>query len=142
VRVLSSALSREGAGGFRGVVRVLDGEVAHLGAGRSVPVRTFESLAVVEAERGFVARPRILGDGRVQIEISPSDATVDPAGRTRFVAGDTTVVVSPGETVAIGEIARRAEGRELGTRVLDSQRTRQERVLLLSVEVEGPDDAS
>jgi hypothetical protein len=138
VRVFSSAGARSDDGGFRGVLRVLDGDVGRIGSGRSVPVRTFESLAFVEAERGFRVRPRVLGDGRVRVEIEPSDAEVDAGGRTAFTAAATTVTLRPGETVAIGEVARRSEGHEVGTRVIGTERDREERLLLLTVEL--PDD--
>jgi len=175
-RVRSSALASERRGGFQGLVRVLDGEVGHIGSGRSVPVRSFDELAFVEAERGFLARPKILGDGRVRVEISANEGQLlpggrggrfladgtrvvvepdsrssrdgrvrvglrpgegQPTGRTRFIGADTTVIVRPGETVALGEISRHADSRESGARVLRSERTSDERILLLTVELEG-----
>ena len=138
MRVLSSARAREETGGFRGMVRVQDGQTAHIRSGSSVPVRTLDEVVFVEGQRGFAARPRVLADGRVRVELEPVDAEVDALGRTRFTVASTILTVRPGETVAVGEVARRTEGGEIGTRALDSRRSEEERILLLTVEL--PED--
>lgn len=125
-----------------GTLRVLDGEAGHIGTGRQVPVRSrgiFNSqLAFVEAERGFTARPRILSDDRVQVEIQPTDEVVDDRGRVEFTGAATTVIVKPGETVALGGLSRSSGGHREGSRVITaSEVARDERILLLTVEIEG-----
>ncbi|MGI9430895.1 MAG: hypothetical protein ACR2PQ_01690, partial [Myxococcota bacterium] len=78
-----------------------------------------------------------LGDGRIQVEISPSDSQVDDRGRTEFVASSTTVVVASGETLALSGISRSEvhrharSGRSFATEVDDETR-----ILLLRVTVE------
>ncbi len=124
-----------------GTLRVLDGEVGHIGSGRQVPVRSrgiFTSqLAFVGAERGFTARPRILSDDRVQVEIQPTDDDVDDLGRVEFTGAATTVIVKPGETVALGGITRSTDGHREGSRVITaSEVARRERVLLLTVDID------
>jgi hypothetical protein len=106
-----------------------------------VPVRTrgvfTSSTTFVTAERGFTARPRILSEDRVQVEITPSDDTVDDRGRVEFTGAATTVVVKPGETVALGGISRSGTDRRTGSRVITaSERAKDERVLLLTVDVD------
>lgn len=135
-RLTASLLSRETAGGFSGSVRVLDGEIGRIGSGASVPVRSRFEIERVEAERGLLARPRVLGDGRVQVEISPNEGQVDALGRVRFTSGATTVVVKPGDTTVIGGIERRSDVRTQGTRVLSSDLASDERLWLLRVETD------
>lgn len=135
-RITASLLSRETAGGFSGSVRVLDGEVGRIGSGASVPVRSRWAIERVEAERGLLARPRVLGDGSVQVEIAPNEGQVDAAGRTRFTSGATTVIVKPGDTTVIGGLERRSDVRSQGTRVLSSDLASDERLWLLRVETD------
>jgi type II secretory pathway component GspD/PulD (secretin) len=140
-RVSGRALESHGESALAGTLRVLDGEVGHIGTGRSVPVHTrgvlTSSTTFVSAERGFTARPRILAEDRVQVEIAPTDDTVDDRGRVEFTGAATTVVVKPGETVALGGISRSSEEHSTGSRVISgSERAEEERVLLLTVDVE------
>jgi hypothetical protein len=121
---------------------VLDGETARIGTGTAQPlvVRDRFGTGVVSyatAERGFLARPRVLGDGRVRVEIAPEDAAVDEGGRVAFTAASTVVEVRPGETVALGGIGGRLDDRAAGTSGLARERAREESVLLLTVDVEG-----
>ena len=127
---------------FSATVRILDGDVGRISTGRSVPVTTRDrfgsSTTFVEASSGLEARARVLGDGRVQLELTPFQGQVDARGRVAFSDATTTVVVKPGETIAVGGLYRH------GTSSTDSvlrSRSRTERVdeqvLLLRVEVEG-----
>ncbi len=141
VRISARGVTTETEGGFRGMLRVLEGRTGRIGTGASVPV-TRRSLADVDttwvtAGSGFEARPRILGDGRVLVELQPLESTVDAHGRVRFSGAATTVTLAPGETVAIGAIERGSTSRASGARVLAaSQDARETRVLLLTAEVE------
>jgi type II secretory pathway component GspD/PulD (secretin) len=135
------AVQSQGEGSFAGVLRVLDGEAGHIGTGRSVPVRTrgirSSSMTYVSAERGFTARARILAEDQVQVEIAPSDDSVDDRGRVEFTGASATVIVKPGETVALGGITRSGDDRRAGSPVITvSEEARDERVLLLTVQVE------
>ncbi|MDH3684812.1 MAG: hypothetical protein OEP95_01225 [Myxococcales bacterium] len=127
---------------FQGSARVLEGEQAFLARGREVPVRSRDrfgrgTVEFAAAEQGFHASPRVLGDGRIQVEITPSDSRVDDRGRTEFLAGATTVVVASGETLALSGISRSdvhrhaRTGRSFATEVDDETR-----ILLLRVTVE------
>ncbi|MDJ0788462.1 MAG: hypothetical protein QNK05_16775 [Myxococcota bacterium] len=134
-RVTTSLLAGERAGGFSATVRVLDGEVGRIGSGASVPVRSRFEIERVEAQRGILARPRVLSDGRVQVELAPDEGQVDAAGRVRFVSGATTVTVRPGDTTVVGGLERRSDVRTSGTRVLSSDSASEERLWLLRVEL-------
>ena len=140
-RVSGGALRSHGEGTLAGILRVMDGEVGHIGAGRSVPVhsrgRFTSSTTFVTAERGFTARPRILAQDRVQVEIAPTDDSVDDRGRVEFTGATTTVIVKPGETVALGGISRSSDEHSAGSRVITaSESAKDERVLLLTVDIE------
>lgn len=144
VRARAFGVATERDGGLRGVLRVLEGRTGRIGGGTSVPVTRRSLLDAdttwVTAESGFEASPRILGDGRVLVELQPVESSVDARGRVRFSGAATTLTLRPGETVAIGAIDRSSTTRATGSRVLAaSQETRETRILLLGVEVEGAD---
>jgi type II secretory pathway component GspD/PulD (secretin) len=142
VRIGAGALARRTEGGLRGELRVLDGETAHIGTGRAEPVVVRDRfgtgvVSYASAERGFRARPRVLGDGRVRVEIEPENAAVDERGRITATAAATVVEVRSGETVALGGIARRTGERTAGSSGLARERASEEHLLLLTVDVEG-----
>jgi type II secretory pathway component GspD/PulD (secretin) len=141
VRVSGRAIQSHGEDSLAGILRVMDGEVGHIGRGRSVPVHTggilTSSTTFVSAERGFTARPRILAEDRVQVEIAPTDDSVDDHGRVEFTGATTTVTVTAGETVALGGISRSSDEHRTGSRVITaSEAAKEERVLLLTVDIE------
>lgn len=126
---------------LEGTLRLLDGETGQIGSGRSVPVTTRDgygraTTAFVSAEQGFQATPRVLGNGKVRVEIIPSDAQVDDRGRTRFAGASTVVEVTPGDTVALGGVGQRFDEGQRGSRILSTNRRDEERVFLLRVEVD------
>jgi hypothetical protein len=133
------AVRSRGEGGLAGTLRVMDGEVGQIGTGRSVPVGSggvfTSSTSFVDAERGFTARPRILADDRVHLEIAPTDESVDDRGRVEFTGATTTVIAKPGETVALGGISRASDQHSVGS-LTASEQVRDDRILLLTVDVE------
>jgi type II secretory pathway component HofQ len=128
-----------GTAALDGTLRVLEGSAGTLYTGAAVPMALATpegpAAAWVSAESGFEARPRILGDGRVQLELRPFDARL--AGSAVEHAGAaTTLVVAPGEDVVIGGIATDRAGSTLGTAGANSGRSADDRVLVIRVEVE------
>ncbi len=124
-----------------GTLRLLDGETGSIGSGRSVPVNVRDgygrgATTFVEAEQGFRATPRVLGNGKVRVEIEPSDDQVNRRGETRFAGASTSVEVTPGDTVVLGGIGQRRDEGSRGSRVLSTNRSGEERVFLLRVEVD------
>jgi len=126
---------------FEGSLRILEGETGTIGRGRQVPVRSRDLFGQATtvfswAERGFTATPQVLGDGRIQVDIAPIDARVDDRGRTEFTRGATRVLLRPGETVAIGAVARDRDAGTTSGRAISTERGREERILLLTAELE------
>ena len=143
LRATGFAVGSEREGGLAGVVRVLEGRSGRIATGASAPLTRRSLLDVrtdwVTAASGFEARPRILGDGRVQVELRPGEASLDEGGGVRFTSAATTLTLRPGETVAIGSIERGDRRRLRGGRVTSAgQDERSSRVLLLTVQVEDP----
>ena len=138
--------SRSGSEELSGTLRILEGGRGRIATGALVPVRVRErsagrlrsSRVRMAAESGFEARPRILGDGRVQVEIAPfaAEAEAERDGRIATQSAATTVVVGPGETVAIGGIASEVERRSSAAPALAQESGRGEMLLLLRVELD------
>ena len=129
----------QGSAALDGSLRVLEGNAGTIYTGAAVPMALATpegpAAAWVSAESGFEARPRILGDGRVQLELRPFDARLAGAA-VEHAGAATTLVVAPGEQVVIGGIASERAGSERGTAGAGSGRSADERVLLIRVEVE------
>jgi hypothetical protein len=128
-------------GNFAGMLRLQDGQAGRIESGSEVPIVTHLSpyeaqVGVVSATSGFEARPHVLGDGRVRVELQPFEGELARGGIQRGGAA-TEVTVTPGETVAIGGItqSREQSGRGLGG-VSEEERS-EDWVLLLRAEVEG-----
>jgi len=132
-----------------GEVRILEGRSASIMTGQSVPVTTrrvqagasgptvTRSTMFVSAESGFEAQPRILGDGRIQVELRPIDAHLRAGARVAYSTSATTVVLEPGKTVALGGLSQDADARSsnLAAGTGSSQRE-DETLLLLTATVE------
>ena len=79
----------------------------------------------------------VFAPDRVEVEIAPSDDSVDDRGRVELTGASTTVTVKPGETLALGGISRSSDQQSAGSRVITaSERAKDERVLLLTVDIE------
>jgi len=132
-----------------GEVRILEGRSASILTGESVPLTTqrvqeggsgptvTRSTTFVSAESGFEAQPRILGDGRIQVELRPIDAQLRAGARVAYSTSGTMVVLEPGKTVALGGLSQDADARSasLAAGTGSSQRE-DERLLLLTATVE------
>jgi type II secretory pathway component GspD/PulD (secretin) len=137
--------------GFAGTLRLVEGGSGRLLTGTSAPITTrsvhpgfggrgvvvHESTEIVNADTGFDASARILGDGRVEVALDPYEASLDTSGRVRRSEASTTVVLEPGKTFAVGGLDRTtsSHGIDLPT-AAGAERTREERVLLLGAEIE------
>jgi hypothetical protein len=123
----------------RGHVRVLEGSTAELLVGTTVavPVRDGRrrGTALVTAPSGFRATPRVLGDGRVEVELAPIRAEVDARGEVAWRAASTTVIASPGETLAIAGVDAQTASGALGAGASRADAADTE-VLLLTVDLE------
>lgn len=139
--VVLEARTRRGDSDLAGSVRILEGQSGRVVTGTTVPVVTRdlygESTHFVNAESGFEVRPRILGDGRVQLAIEPFDAQLGRGGSVEFLEAASTLVLEPGRTVALGGTRREATERDTDVfSGAEASRRSDDRVLLLRVEVE------
>jgi type II secretory pathway component GspD/PulD (secretin) len=148
VQVADGAERRQAA--LSGQLRVLDGQSGRIATGSAVPVptrrvvdggrrgaRVVESTQYVSADSGFEARPRVLGDGRVELALRPFEASVRADGRLTTSGADTIVLLEPGKTVALGGILRESSGRQ--TSALSgagASAASDESLLLVTVDVE------
>lgn len=124
-------------GQFDGSLQVLEGHTGRIETGTQVPyvVRGHHTSTTtfVNAASGFEVTPQVLGDGRVRLELRPFEAEPGPDGRIATAGAATTLVVSPGETVALGGIARSDDARSAGAGGGSDRRARSsERLLLIS----------
>lgn len=122
-------------------LRILDGETGRIGAGHTVPITVRDhygraSTSFVTAAQGFEATPRILGNGKVRVELVPIDARVDLDGNVAFAGASTLIELEPGETVVVGGIGQRLDAGQRGSRVLSTNYRSEERVFLLRVEID------
>ena len=113
-RVAAGAGSGERTRRLGASVVVLEGGEAQIWTGTSVPVNWGNGVALVPAQSGFRVRPRTLGSGEIELEITPVLAERGRGGEIRETGAATQVRVRPGEAVAIAGIddVRREPRRE------------------------------
>ena len=136
-------------GGVQGMLRVLEGQPGRIAAGVELPVTTRtltpygarEDTSPVQLASGFEVIPRVMGDGRLRLEIAPFHDRV----ASRVVGGvvversgsQTSVTLSPGERVVVGSLARdSASSRGSLFSGFSSDRSREERVIVVWAEVD------
>ena len=130
-------------------LRVLEGEWGRIAQGSELLLPTGSHLhpdAVrVAAESGLEVRPRILGDGRVRLDLRPFQSRLrkDPAGvRPGAVvahqSATTTLVVTPGQPAVVGGIGQSgaSTSRSIGSGMASGS-GRRDSVLVVTVTVEG-----
>ncbi len=125
-----------------GMLRVQDGQVGRIETGSSIPIVQHVSpfgaqVGLVDVSSGFEARPQLLGDGRVRVEIQGFEGAPQRGGVIQSRGAATEVTVEPGETIAIGGLEQEREQRTRGLGGGGSEKGYEDWVLLLRVEVEG-----
>jgi type II secretory pathway component HofQ len=133
---------REQRGKLAGMLRLQDGQVGRIETGSELPivqhVSPFEAqVGMVSATSGFEARPQLLGDGRVRVEIRPFEGRPEAGGAIRTGGAATEITVEPGATVAIGGITQSGAGSSRGLAGAERRERSEDWVLLLRAEVEG-----
>jgi type II secretory pathway component HofQ len=115
--------SARGTSTLAGELRILEGRSGRISTGTSMPVplrrvtetphrrRVEQGTQYVTAESGFEARPRILGDGRIELTLRPFDASIRADGSVAGTGAETIVMLDPGKSVAVGGILREASER-------------------------------
>ncbi|HBZ70825.1 MAG TPA: hypothetical protein DEP35_14260 [Deltaproteobacteria bacterium] len=132
-----------------GEVRILEGGSGRLLTGLSVPLTTqgvsagepglpvHRATTFVSAGSGFEAQPRILGDGRIQLELRSIDAELRAGERVASSTSATTLLLEPGKTVVLGGLSRDVDaGNARLAAAAGSSQRRDERLLLLTATVE------
>ena len=137
----AEGVERHGSEGFSGMVRVTEGETGRIETGQTVPFTTRgrwgSSTQFVTAATGFEARPRILGDGRVEVDLAPFAGRFERGGRIESAGASTIVTVAPGETVAVGGLARAEDTSDVRLPSgAGRSRSQDDTVLLLRADVE------
>jgi len=155
VDVRADAAMERLADSFTGTMRVSEGSSTRIETGTSVPFTTPSrrgpSTQVLTAATGFEARARILGDGRVQVDLAPFAGRLAPltgaqtgerAGAqtgehgVETLSASTQIVVTPGETLVVGGIGGASQQRQRSLQGASSESTGDDTVLVLRADVE------
>jgi len=135
VRAGSSARDEQRQRG--GSLPVLEGQTGRIESGTRIPYQSggwrSPTTTFVDAASGFEVRPRILGDGRVRLELRPYGAQPTADGSIAVQGAETVLVVQPGETVVVGGIRQDLDMRRQGSRGAANRRGTDSRVLLVTV---------
>lgn len=141
VDVEAHAGQRESRRELASTMRVIEGQRTRITTGTSVPFavgrRGERHTEWLSAESGVDATARVLGDGRVEVDLAAFSARFRRGGSIAHGDSQSLVTLEPGTTVAVGGIAEEGERGERD--VLSGaahEREREERVLLLRVELE------
>ncbi len=123
---------------FTSRVRVASGGEVEIARGASQPLISRDAFGahvagVAEGTRGIRARPRVLQDGRVHLELEYDDQVVQSDGRVEGTRGHTRVTLRPGELVAIGDLTTSGRTADRDGRVWSTRSDRDERIHLIEV---------
>jgi hypothetical protein len=128
-------------GRSQGRVRVQEGSEGRIAAGELIPVRTgpWGAVTPVAAEQGLVARPQVMGDGRVRLDLQLTDAerTEDRRGRpgVAYTDVESQLVLAPGESAVVGALDGEESQREAGTAGASASRARNRKLLVIRAEI-------
>jgi hypothetical protein len=102
--------SRRGEGRHASTLRVLEGEWGRIARGSEVLVpigsHRYPDAVRVTADSGLEVRPRILGDGRVRLDLRPFRSRLRAGGAVEREGAATTLVVTPGRPAVVGGIGQ------------------------------------
>lgn len=138
VAVAAGARSVRSRGSSQGRVRVQEGGEGRIAAGELIPVPSgpWGGVTPVAAEQGLVARPQVMGDGRVRLDLVLTDAARADRGRgIAYTEATSQLVLAAGETAVVAAIESQASGRERGTGGAAGQRGKTRKLLLIRAEV-------
>jgi type II secretory pathway component GspD/PulD (secretin) len=93
---------------------VLEGHTAEIWTGTTIPVRSSAGVALVPIQSGVRVRPRALGTGEIELEITPVMAERGRGDEIHELGASTQIRVKPGESVAIAGIRDGSEARGAG----------------------------
>lgn len=121
-------------------IRVTEGQRTRITMGEARPVVVggpgWRREDIVTTESGVEAGARILGDGRVEIDLASIDERFSH-GAVRGNTADTLLTIEPGRTIAVGSIERsHGDTRTEALSGASRDRGRESLILLLRVEIE------
>ncbi len=124
-----------------GTLRILEGHSARIATGETATLTTRDRGGVVTtlvpADSGLEAHARVLGDGRVLLELRPFEARFRGDGRIETSETATTLIVEPGKTVVIGGLSRAQDAASLDAFAgAERESSRDERVLTITARIE------
>jgi type II secretory pathway component GspD/PulD (secretin) len=93
---------------------VLEGHTAEIWTGTTMPTRFGRDVALVPVRSGVRVRPRALGSGEIELEITPVLAERGRGNEIRELGSSTQIRVKPGESVAIAGITDASDERGAG----------------------------
>ncbi|MEN8185350.1 MAG: hypothetical protein ABFS46_22770, partial [Myxococcota bacterium] len=136
----AEAIRAEEGGAFSTTLRILEGERGRITSGRVVPFATRgdggATTALIETRSGLLVRPRILGNGYVQLDLAAFDGSLEDGGAASFAGASTRIVTTPGETLVVGGIERRGDRSEAEGLAEVRGVSEADSVLLLQVDLE------
>jgi type II secretory pathway component GspD/PulD (secretin) len=134
MRRLSSSLT--------GTLRVSEGSRARVETGTSIPFPASDGVGgttteLATAGTGYEAAARILGDGRVQVDLSAFAGQLAREGRILKLSASAPVVVTPGQTLVVGGLGpQQQESRSMSLRGVRADTVQDDTLLLLRAEIE------
>jgi hypothetical protein len=124
---------------FSSTLRLLEGATGRIHTGKSEPIRNGQlpgAIGYAVTSSGFQVTTRVLGNGKVRLQLAPVNTTVGPGGTIRSSAALSTVDVTPGDTVVLGNVQRQISGTRVGTSGAHRTEGSEEEILLVRVQVE------
>jgi type II secretory pathway component GspD/PulD (secretin) len=125
---------------FATTLEILEGELGRIACGRVVPFVTRgeggATTTIIETRSGLLARPHVLGNSHVQLDLAPFDASSEDGGTASFSSISTRVVLGSGETVVVGGVQSQARNEESDPQAASHRGRRDEALLLLRVEID------
>jgi hypothetical protein len=141
VHAVAHAEQGTASSSLAGTVRVLEGRSARIATGETAALTTRQRrgrvTTLVPAESGLEAHVRVLGDGRVLLELRPFEARFRSDGTIETAEAVTTLTVEPGKTVVIAGLAGAQGAASLDALAgAGSGQTRDERLLMITARIE------
>jgi len=139
IEVRAQGTASDRADNLTGTLTVLEGQTGRIDVGTKVPYETgtlrHRRVEFVDASTGFEVTPRVLGDGRVRLELRPYGARVQADGSIATSGATTVLVLAPSETAVLGGFNQGVDATaRLTGRAAAHKRERSNRLLLISAQ--------
>jgi hypothetical protein len=128
---------------FQSMLKLLEGRVAFIVTGEAMPF-VYQNywgargVDFIPAETGFEVEALVLGDGKVQLELRPFSGRFEEGGALRYTEAGTSLTLSPGETMLVGEVSSQSQEKEVGLQGARTINAGEQEILLVSVKMDKP----